>query len=385
MTRLFYMLFIVFVFQLAACKIANDNWTSSPTMNTSHHPSKKGVCWVGGDSIGIYNFNDLQTIGGNWISQTPFAWQPDIYGPELNLNTDRAWWGETDRGIRHTAELAREKGIKTMLKPHIWLRSKDGKWRSDIEMKNENDWDEWFANYEIMIMHYARLAQKINIESLCIGTELYLTTKHHPDKWRAIIHNIKEVYDGELTYAANWYKEFEEVDFWDELDYIGIQAYFPLSKSDNPEKKVLLEQWAKHKKSIKKVSDKFDKPVVFTEIGYKNTADSAREPWAWPQNLDKATVSRSDETQIALYEAMFEALYHEEWVDGFFIWKWFHTTFRYKDFSEYFTAREARYDSLRRVRKWGDRPKVYFTPQHTEALNILADWYTLENQKDSVD
>lgn len=370
-----YLLAICLVLSAVSCKVSSDGHDAMPTMSTNHHPSMKGVCWVGGDSISFHNFNDLTAVGGNWISQTPFAWQPDIYGPELRLNNDRAWWGEADKGIIHTTELAKQKGIKVMLKPHIWLRSDDGKWRSDLAMKNEADWVDWFANYERMIMHYAKLAEQLNIESLCIGTELHQTTKLKPDRWRAIIRNVRTVYSGKLTYAANWYKEYEELSFWDELDYIGIQGYFPLSNKENPSKADLISAWTKHKKSIYKIAEKFNKKVVFTEIGYKNTADSAKEPWTWPQNMDKETVITSNDMQIKLYEAMFESLYHEEWVDGFFIWKWFHTTHKYKDFKTYFIAREARYDSLRRVRKWRDRPKVYFTPQHTPALNTLSDWY----------
>jgi len=373
--RLYFLAAMLFI-AISSCKVSNDRLENSETFSERHHPSKLGVCWVGGDSISYHNFDDFLDVGGNWISQTPFAWQPDIYGPEIHMNNVGAWWGEADRGIEHTTALAKSKNIKTMLKPHIWLRTENGKWRSDLEMKNSEDWDTWFNNYETMIMHYARLAERLDIEALCIGTELYQTTKQRPDKWKSIISKIREVYRGELTYAANWYKEFEEIEFWDQLDYIGIQAYFPLSHGDMPSKDEILNSWKKHKQSIYRIAQKYDKKVVLTEIGYKNTADSAQEPWSWPQNLDTASVTQSNATQVYLYQAMFESLYHEEWIDGFFIWKWFHTTHKYQNFSEYFTAREARYDSLRRVRKWGYRPKVYFTPQHTEAKEVLKEWYT---------
>ena len=363
------------------CKVPDGNHFQQSNIsfdqidNLDHHPSKLGVCWVGGDSVSYHNIDQLTEVNGNWISQTPFAWQPDIFGPELHLNTDRAWWGEADRGLIHTTKIAKEKGVKVMLKPHIWIRSANGKWRSDLKMKSDEDWDKWFANYETMIMHYANLAQTHQIEALCIGTELHLTTKFHPDRWRAMIRKIRNVYDGELTYAANWYKEFEDITFWDDLDYIGVQAYFPLSHSENPSKEELVKSWEKHKHAMKKVADTYNKKIVLTEIGYKNTADSAIKPWTWPQNLELEKVVKSDQTQINLYEAMFESLYHEPWIDGFFIWKWFHSTHRYKDFPAYFTARQARFDSLRRVRKWGERPKVYFTPQRTEAIHVLKDWY----------
>jgi len=346
--------------------------------NTAHIPDKKGVCWVGGDSINIHNYDELIEVGANWISQTPFGWQDGINNPIIHMRTERAWWGESDRGIIHTTKLAKERGIKTMLKPHLWIRNANGKWRSDIAMDSSEDWDSWFENYEILIMHYARLAETAGIESLCLGTELHLATSLYPNKWRAIIGKVRQVYSGELTYAANWYKEYEDISFWDELDYIGIQAYFPLSNNEEVELDELLFSWLKHKKAIKRISDRYNKRVIFTEIGYKNTTDSAIEPWTWPQNLEKDEVVRSDDTQIVLYQAMFESLFHETWVDGIFIWKWFHTTYKFDEFTKYFKAREARFDSLRRVRNRKERPKIYFTPQTTAAIEVLKQWYSIE-------
>ncbi len=343
------------------------------TYDTNHIPSMKGLCWVAGDSIASHNIDHITNFGANWISQTPFGWMQGIDQPFVRGNTERAWWGEADRGIRHTTALAKEAGVKTMLKPHIWLRSDDGKWRQDIKMKSEEDWVSWFASYEEWILHYAVLAQECKIESLCIGTELHQTIKR-TDEWRHMIREIRKVYDGDLTYAANWYKEYEDVQFWDELDYIGIQGYFPLSKKDRPNKKELVKAWSKHKSSLARLSKKYDKKVVFTEIGYKNTADAANKPWTWPQNSDEDVVI-SDETQKVCYEAMFESLWHESWMDGIFIWKWFHTTYKHNDEAEYFLARDARRKEWAQRRNRKVRPPVYFTPQRSDAMEVLEAWY----------
>ncbi len=91
----------------------------------------------------------------------------------------------------------------------------------------------WFSNYEKFILHYAELAEKNHLDILCIGTELQKTIPKEKE-WRSLIKKIRYVYHGPLTYAANFYVEFEKITFWDELDYIGIQAYFPLSKSNDP-------------------------------------------------------------------------------------------------------------------------------------------------------
>ena len=100
-------------------------------------------------------------------------------------------------------------------------------------MNSEQDWVLWFENYKNFIVDYAKLAAELDFPILCIGTELEKTV-HRRTEWLEIISSIREVYEGKLIYAAN-FTEFEQVTFWDELDYIGIQAYFPISEGQEPD------------------------------------------------------------------------------------------------------------------------------------------------------
>ena len=107
------------------------------------------------------------------------------------------------------------------------------------------------------------------IEALAIGTELHRTTVERDADWRRLIAKIRTIYSGDLTYAANWWREYEEIRFWDVLDFIGIQAYFPLTDSESPTLEQLTEGWAQHLAPIEAIQKRFGKPVLFTEIGYK--------------------------------------------------------------------------------------------------------------------
>ena len=62
-----------------------------------------------------------------------------------------------------------------------------------------------------------------------IGASRRRGTIGREQDWREIISGIRESFDGELTYSSNWYDEYENITFWDALDYIGVQAYFPLA------------------------------------------------------------------------------------------------------------------------------------------------------------
>jgi hypothetical protein len=285
-------------------------------------PSLKhqGVCWVAGREV--VSDKEVAALTRNhvtWISQTPFGWQQSATTPEVVLNTgsNPVWWGESDEGIRATTQLARAAGIQTILKPHIWVRKG---WPGDICMNSEGEWQQWFAQYERFILHYAELAEQERIPILCIGTELHRTVGRESE-WRALISKIRACYAGQLTYAANFHLEFEEVAFWDALDYIGVQAYFPLSKNVNTSVAELQKNWRAHTRSIEAVSRKFGKPVLFTEIGYKSTLDAAVEPWRWPQESDANQIS--EEVQARCYQAFFNEVWPQPWLAGAYFWKWY--------------------------------------------------------------
>ena len=322
---------------------------SLPELTTKY----RGVNWVAGDSATAAQVAALKSAHIQWMAQTPFGWQQSYNQPDIRINTQpsKKYWGESDQGIVHTTQLAKRAGVKTLLKPHLWLMDRSGKWLGDIEMTSEADWQAWYQNYTAFILHYARLAAENDIEALCIGTELMKPAVTHEKEWRQMIREIRRIYRGQLTYAANWYLEYEQIKFWDDLDFIGVQGYFPLTKSANPSVATLTAGWKPHVAALEKMARKYQKPIVFTEVGYKSTPDAAIEPWKWPERGESAALSLSDATQANCYEAFFQTLWHQPWFGGAFIWKWYP-----------------------QVRPPG-RALHDFTPQHKPAEKVLAAWY----------
>lgn len=294
---------------------------SWPAANHSTSLNKhRGVCWVASpEKITEEDLSRLSELHVNWISQTPFGWQRSPSSPEIVMHTsgERIWWGESDDGISETTQMARSLHIKTLLKPHLWV----GKgWPGDIQMSNELDWESWFTQYETFILHYALLAEKNQIDILCIGTELQKTTEKEKE-WRNIIRKIKAVYHGSLTYAANFHQEYKRISFWDELDFIGIQAYFPLATSKGPGFQELLDGWKSPMESIEKAQKQYNKPVLFTEIGYRSTHDAAVEPWQWPKA--EQSTEACYEAQAECYKAFFQSVWNKKWFAGVYFWKWY--------------------------------------------------------------
>ncbi len=302
---------------------------SSNIAQADHSQKQQGVSWVAGPQpITRENLESLKANYVNWIVQTPFGWQRDYDSPELMLQTTDGYWGETDQGLALTTQYAQELGIKTLLKPHIWLTQvREGKWRTDIAMQSEVDWQTWFNQYRTFILHYARFAETHRIPALCIGTELQTTAVQREQDWRQLIAEIRQVYHGQLTYAANWFEAFEQIQFWDALDFIGIQAYFPLSTELSPTIEQLKAGWQPYIEPITAVQKKYQKPVIFTEIGYRSTEDAAIEPWKWPDSSElnpKVSATKVGLlTQANCYEAFFQTFWDQEWFAGAYWWKWF--------------------------------------------------------------
>jgi len=261
--------------------------------------------------------NPVVSVNANYAAVMPFGFIKNLKHPEIIHNTERQWFGETRAGAKQYVETLRSKDIKIMLKPQIWV------WRGEftgfIKMETESDWKTLEDSYSNFILEYADLAREVKAEVFCIGTELEQFIAHRPEYWAKLIVEIKNIYKGKLTYAANW-DEFKRTPFWSELDYIGVDAYFPLSSAKTPTFEECMEGWKPHKLIIKNISDKYNKPVLFTEFGFRSVDYTGKEPW----KADRSMKGVNFEAQTNTTKALFDTFWEEEWFEGGFIWKWFH-------------------------------------------------------------
>ncbi|MFT7451227.1 MAG: exo-beta-1,3-glucanase (GH17 family) [Patescibacteria group bacterium] len=165
------------------------------------------------------------------------------------------------------------------------------------------------------------MAEKNKVELFCIGTELTRLSTEKSDYWKNLIQEVRSIYSGKITYAANWYNEFEKITFWEDLDFIGIQAYFPLVKNENPTVQQISKGWKKHLSDITSVHQKYNRKILFTEMGYKSTPDSAIEPRQWIDYSEVQDKTISTETQANCYEAFFNTFWKKDWFAGVHIWQ----------------------------------------------------------------
>lgn len=259
----------------------------------------------------------ISDLGTSHLALVSFGFQESADDPHIRFSPDVRWFSESEEGARALAQRAAELGMGIILKPQIWLRG--GAWTADIDFDSEDEWAVWEDNYRSYLMHCARLAEEIEADLLVVGTELSNPVRQRPDYWRSLIRDIRDVYDGRLTYGANWYDDYLQVPFWDALDVIGVQAYFPLSDRSSPDLEAIKSGWRTHRDQLQALSAKVERPVMFTELGYRSVPYAAEEPWRWPSREER--IEPDYRLQADLYLGFFETFWDLPWFGGAIIWK----------------------------------------------------------------
>ena len=293
--------------------------------------------------------DDLIKANIEWVTVIPFLYQENERTKVMEVPDKEDGYGRRDSIFVANIQKMRERGLYIHLKPHLWMS--EG-WRSNVSLDSTKEWETWFQTYRTNMLHYARMAEKTGVEMFCIGTELRSSIKEQPEAWCALIAEIKAIYSGKITYAANWHDEYEHITFWNELDYIGIQAYFPLTKNKNPDLETIKKGWEPHLKTLETLSQDYEMPVLFTEVGYKSEAAATIRPWEWGNDLGILYQKKSDHTQQLAYEALFQMVWNKPWFAGMHIWEW-----------------------NTQSTQEGAKTNLNFSPRYKPAENVIAKWF----------
>jgi hypothetical protein len=259
----------------------------------------------------------LAALSVNAITVTPFGFMQEPKVPAFPGRSNGPY-GESDESVIVAKNFAREFRMRAMLKPHIWLGRG---WPGDIEMPTPAAWKTFFDYYDCWMRGYAVLAEMYDFDLLCVGVEMAKATVGHEPEWRQMIKRWRGIYSGPMVYAANWGQEFETVKFWEALDAIGIDCYYPLSIKDDPTDAELLAGAKMVVEKIRAVAAAYKKPVLVTEIGFTSSAF----PWKNPHQEDRQAAVDL-EAQRRCYEAIYQAFFNSgsnpNWLAGMYWWKW---------------------------------------------------------------
>jgi len=250
---------------------------------------------------------ELKQLGVQWIQIHPYA--------RIDRDGRVGFRPAAERGyLERAVQIVRAEGLQLFVKPHLSYWG-NFTWRGTIEFSTRAEWARFFETYRAFILDQARFAQRHGVPALAVGTELERTVQFEAE-WRAIIADVREVYDGHLTYAANW-DGVDRVRFWEALDSIGVQAYFPVGERD-ASREALDARWSSILAELRGYSERWDRPIVLAEIGYTRSVDAAVRPW----EAERQSTPEAVRIRTALGDLALEHTAKAPFILGVFWWKW---------------------------------------------------------------
>ncbi len=263
---------------------------------------------------------NIVPLGANWIAlQVPCQMNVDEpseiicnYNNSLSLS-----------GIKNVTKFAHSIGVRVALFSFpLDVVGAIGNWSANLNYGSDQEkWSVYFDTYTRNLLTYANVAEDANIDLLIIGGE---QTGAQPQEahWRTLIGEVRSIYHGKITYEA-WCDTFDNVKWWDAVDYIGINFYcFPLANSSKPSDEEVKANYLKFLKMVRNGTSNWNKQIIFTEIGYESIGGVSQ---IVPFGL--TPVKLNVEEQGTLVRNFFEALKEfgndDKWLKGLF---WYNFT-----------------------------------------------------------
>lgn len=253
--------------------------------------------------------NDLKAIsaiGGRWVELVPTWYQWDLGANEIH-KTDRT---VDDKGLIRAIDLAHKQHLAVLLKPHVDVANH----RSRLLIK-PHDPGLWFASYQSFITHYADIAQQMGVEQFAVGTEL-ASVSGDRKAWSKVIDATRARYHGTVLYAAN-FTEYDRVPFWDKVDMVAIDAYFPLADEPTHDLNKLIAGWKPVRTKLAAFARRVHKRILFTEAGFPSQRGAVTEP-----SDARINRSRDDVEQSVAYQSLLVSFQDQTWWAGVLWWVW---------------------------------------------------------------
>ena len=254
-------------------------------------------------------FKDLSELGFNSLAIAFPLFQDDWQADHVKTDPEST---PTIAELTDLIDAAHEQDLSVVLRPILDEQSiiSSGHWRGTIQPRNSHA---WFESYGTLLLQYAQLSEVTGVKWFNIGTELNSLQSDHAE-WIDLIQSIRKIYRGKLMYSFNWnsVNDIRESPFVSQLDYVGIDAYFPLDAPDDATVEMLKASWEIW---IDQLSDILrDQTIVVTEAGIIPIAGAYRTPYAW--SIPEGQIDW--QAQAHYYEATYVSW--KPFIDGIYWW-----------------------------------------------------------------
>ena len=262
---------------------------------------------------------EMHQLGANAVTFTTSYEVTDLTSSAIYSGRYTA----TDASL--AVSIQRAQSLHMLVNLSVYVDILGGEWRAYLTPTDRNL---WFGDYGKILDHLASIAQRYHVHRLSIGAELISLTSAtvNPDnteRWLALIRGVRSRYTGLVMYAANWggsffLGEYLHIQFWRELDVVGIDGYYPLATTPNPSISALELSWQHiHDAILLPFARQVRRPLVFAEVGYRSILGVAMTP-----SNSKRAGSYDVCAQANAYYALLASWQNSHLLDGLYWWYW---------------------------------------------------------------
>lgn len=268
---------------------------------------------------------EIKDHGAAWVSIL-FVWMVDKIDSHVIRARNNEYYKEDNRSpsdevLVKTIQQAKALGLRVLLLP-VTLPYKPGPddWRGSLRPKNREG---FFENYGQFILRHADMAEALGVDGYSIGSELISLEGEGEFKnadtagWRRIIRSVRARFGGRITYSANW-DHYWTLQILDELDFVGLTAYYSLTKNPNATVDELVEAWKPVYGELERFSKERGLPMVFTEVGYFSLEGTNTDPWNY-----KMGAKVDLEVQKRCYDAFAKVFGKPSFLAGAYFFDWY--------------------------------------------------------------
>ena len=257
---------------------SSSPWSLPAPVPESVDPKQRGV------ALGLFAedvsfsyapmLKEIAALGATHVALVVPFYQTHAASTALKLHTRLS---PSLEAIADAIRLSRRAGLEVTLFPIVRLSEPRSpkEWRGTLAPA---DRDAWFASYGSLLADLASLGALTGASRLVVGSELS-SLDGYETHWRPLVVRIRALFPGTLVYSANW-DHYQDARLYDLVDEIGVVAYFNLREKDGPsDVPALTERWRHLRREIEFKLGVYDKPLVFTELGYRSRTGSTASPW----------------------------------------------------------------------------------------------------------
>ena len=250
-----------------------------------------------------------------WVELPILLQQANSTSNHVDVSINQVTPQSLGAGIR----AAHAQGLRVFVTPLLGVNVK-GDWSGTVI---PTDTVAWFASYWHALQPYVTVSVQAGVDQLAIGTEMdWIQNNASADLWEHLITEVSSAYHGKLTYDTNWSEIGYAVPSWmhdSRLSYIGVSTYIDLTATPSYiDPAQLPAMW---RSVIQSQLDAFSltvgKPVLISEIGYRDTSDALYHTWSTTSSANTSQIE-----QAGAYDAALSDIQGDSRIAGFFPWGW---------------------------------------------------------------